>query len=117
MRQKLTRGTGSQRLAIFSEARRKKKSADLCSMRPVAAARKLTLPDSFLNFIPSQIQHNKIEILPVCFPYLEEVSTLPFHHKDPFDCLVFAQSTIENLPVVSSARLLIFIESNAFGKK
>jgi len=27
---------------------------------------------------------------------------LPFHHKDPFDRLIIAQSTVENLPIVSS---------------
>lgn len=63
---------------------------------------KLTLPDSFMNFIPSQIQQNDIEILPLSLPYLEKVSTLPFHHKDPFDRLIIAQSIIENLPIASS---------------
>ncbi|MFN0277921.1 MAG: type II toxin-antitoxin system VapC family toxin [Pyrinomonadaceae bacterium] len=63
---------------------------------------KLTLPDSFAGFIPSQIRQNDIEILPVTLPYLEKVSTLPFHHKDPFDRLIIAQSIIENLPVASS---------------
>ena len=63
---------------------------------------KLTLPDSFGNFIPSQIQRNDIEILPVTLPYLQKVSTLPFHHKDPFDRLIIAQSLVDNLPVTSS---------------
>ncbi len=63
---------------------------------------KLSLPDSFGNFIPSQIQRNDIEILPVTLPHLEKVSTLPFHHKDPFDRLIIAQSTVENLPIISS---------------
>ena len=63
---------------------------------------KLTLPDSFANFIPSQIQQNDIEILPVTLPYLEKVSTLPFYHKDPFDRLIIAQSLVDNLPITSS---------------
>ncbi len=63
---------------------------------------KLSLPDSFGNFIPSQIQRNDIEILPVTLLHLEKVSTLPFHRKDPFDCLIIAQSIIEDLPIVSS---------------
>jgi len=29
------------------------------------------------------------------------VSTLPFHHRDPFDRLIIAQSLIEDLPIVS----------------
>jgi len=63
---------------------------------------KLSLPDSFGNFIPAQIQRNDIEILPVALPHLEKVSALPFHHKDPLDRLIIAQSMVENLPVVSS---------------
>jgi PIN domain nuclease of toxin-antitoxin system len=63
---------------------------------------KLSLPDSFGNFIPSQIRQNDIEILPVTLPHLEKVSTLPFHHKDPFDRLIIAQSMVENLPILSS---------------
>jgi PIN domain nuclease of toxin-antitoxin system len=63
---------------------------------------KLSLPDSFGNFIPSQIRQNDIEILSVTLPHLEKVSTLPFHHKDPFDRLIIAQSMVENLPILSS---------------
>ena len=63
---------------------------------------KLSLPDSFGNFIPSQIYKNSIEILPVTLPHLEKVSTLPFHHKDPFDRLIIAQSMVESLPIISS---------------
>ncbi len=63
---------------------------------------KLSLPDSFGNFIPAQIYQNNIEILPVTLPHLEEVAKLPFHHKDPFDRLIIAQSIVEDLPIVSS---------------
>ena len=63
---------------------------------------KLTLPDTFGNFIPTQIYQNNIEILPITLPHLEKVSSLPFHHKDPFDRLIIAQSIVENLPVISS---------------
>lgn len=63
---------------------------------------KLSLPDSFGNFIPAQIRQNDIEILPITLSHLEKVSTLPFHHKDPFDRLIIAQSIFENLPILSS---------------
>lgn len=62
---------------------------------------KLSLPDTFGNFIPKQIQQNDIEILPTTLPHLDKVSILPFHHKDPFDRLIVSQSLIEDLPVVS----------------
>ena len=63
---------------------------------------KLSLPDSFGNFIPTQLRHNDIEILPLALVHLEKVSLLPFHHRDPFDRLIVAQSLSENLPVASS---------------
>ena len=63
---------------------------------------KLVLPDSFENFIPTQIRQNDIEILPVNLSHLKKVSVMPFHHKDPFDRLIIAQSIIENLPVVTA---------------
>ncbi|CAN5585976.1 type II toxin-antitoxin system VapC family toxin [soil metagenome] len=63
---------------------------------------KLSLPDTFANFIPSQIRQNDIEILPPAMSHLVKVSTLPSHHKDPFDRLIIAQSIVENLPIASS---------------
>jgi PIN domain nuclease of toxin-antitoxin system len=63
---------------------------------------KLTLPDSFENFIPAQLLKNDIEILPVNLRHLNKVSILPFHHKDPFDRVIIAQSAVENLAIVSS---------------
>jgi PIN domain nuclease of toxin-antitoxin system len=32
----------------------------------------------------------------------ERFSSLPFHHKDPFDRLLIAQAIVENIPVVSA---------------
>ncbi|HMM79495.1 MAG TPA: type II toxin-antitoxin system VapC family toxin [Pyrinomonadaceae bacterium] len=63
---------------------------------------KLTLPSSFSEFIPSQLDENEIDILPITLLHIKELSRLPFHHKDPFDRLVIAQSISEKLPVVSS---------------
>jgi PIN domain nuclease of toxin-antitoxin system len=77
-------------------------SASLWEIAIKLSIGKLTLPDSFTTFIPSQLHLNDIEILPIALLYLEKVSTLPFHHKDPFDRLIIAQSLIENLSVASS---------------
>ncbi len=62
---------------------------------------KLTLPDSYEQFIPQQITLNNIEILTITFGHLTVVSRLPFHHRDPFDRLLIAQSMSENLQIVS----------------
>ncbi len=63
---------------------------------------KLTLPDDYERFIPQQITLNNIEILTITFEHLTVVSRLPFHHRDPFDRLLIAQSMSENLQIVSA---------------
>ncbi|UIE37315.1 type II toxin-antitoxin system VapC family toxin [Leptodesmis sichuanensis] len=63
---------------------------------------KLTLPDDYERFIPQQITLNNIEILTITFEHLTVVSRLPFHHRDPFDRLLIAQSMSEKLQIVSA---------------
>lgn len=62
---------------------------------------KLRLPGTVQDFIPQQMILNQIELLPITVYHLQAVSTLPFHHRDPFDCLIIAQSIAETLEVVS----------------
>ena len=62
---------------------------------------KLSLPDTFERFVPQQIALNKIQILPIEIGHLNVVSSLPFHHKDPFDRLIIAQAIVEKVSIVS----------------
>lgn len=62
---------------------------------------KLTLAQPYDIFVPQQLRANDIEILPISLAHLGVFSTLPFHHRDPFDRLLIAQAMVENLPVVS----------------
>lgn len=62
---------------------------------------KLSLPDAFERFVPQQIALNKIQILPIETGHLNVVSSLPFHHKDPFDRLIIAQAIVEKVSIVS----------------
>lgn len=62
---------------------------------------KLSLPDSFDKFIPTQLALNDIEILEISLQHLSVLSTLPFHHKDPFDRLLVAQAIVEDISLVS----------------
>lgn len=34
--------------------------------------------------------------------HLIHVASLPFHHRDPFDRLIIAQSLVENIPILTS---------------
>jgi PIN domain nuclease of toxin-antitoxin system len=45
---------------------------------------------------------NGFELLPIEPAHLITLSTLYFHHKDPFDRMIIAQAISENLGVISS---------------
>jgi PIN domain nuclease of toxin-antitoxin system len=63
---------------------------------------KLSLPDAYDQFIPQQVTLNDFELLPIDISHLSMVSTLPFHHRDPFDRLLVEQSMVEKVPIVSA---------------
>ena len=62
---------------------------------------KMTLPKPFKIFIPEQLQQNDITVLPIETNHLTYITALPFHHRDPFDRLLIAQSIVERIPIVS----------------
>ncbi len=61
---------------------------------------KLKLKTPF-DAVPEQIANNGFQILPITFADTLKLSTLPFHHKDPFDRLIIAQSMTNQLSVIS----------------
>jgi len=44
---------------------------------------------------------NSFEILPIQFEHLKVITLLPFHHHDPFDRILVAQSQVEKLVLIS----------------
>lgn len=75
--------------------------ASLWEMAIKVSVGKLELPEDFDRFIPEKLEENEIEILHVRLAHLSEMIKLPFHHRDPFDRLIIAQSVSENLPVIA----------------
>jgi PIN domain nuclease of toxin-antitoxin system len=59
----------------------------------------ITLP--FDQLLENLVYGNGFEILPITFEHTVSVSDLLFHHKDPFDRLLIAQSLTENMPILS----------------
>ena len=51
--------------------------------------------------ISEQLERNGIDLLPIDLTHALAVENLPFHHKDPFDRLLIAQSLVESLPIIS----------------
>jgi PIN domain nuclease of toxin-antitoxin system len=62
---------------------------------------KLNLKQPYEIFIPQQLALNGIGILNVTLEHTAAITTLPFHHRDPFDRLLVVQSKIEKMPLVS----------------
>lgn len=63
---------------------------------------KMSLSAPFDVLFPHQIQINGFELLLVKVEHTSVVTTLPFHHRDPFDRLLIAQAIEEKMTVVSA---------------
>jgi len=61
---------------------------------------KLSLP--LKELIKSQQETNELTLLPVALTHVLALDALPLHHKDPFDRLLIAQSTEEDLTLVTA---------------
>ncbi|MEO1392409.1 MAG: type II toxin-antitoxin system VapC family toxin [Cyanobacteria bacterium J06634_5] len=48
-----------------------------------------------------QLSRNSFEILPIQVAHAAKVTTLPFHHRDPFDRLLITQAMTEGIPIIS----------------
>lgn len=66
---------------------------------------KLNFQSSFNEFVEQQIIMNGIELLPIRIDHIAVISSLPLHHRDPFDRLLIAQSIVENIPLLSADQI------------
>lgn len=74
--------------------------ASLWEMAIKISLGKLTLSQPLADII-KQIAVENIEILPISPEHALQVSTLSFHHHDPSDRMIIAQSQVENLTVMT----------------
>lgn len=62
---------------------------------------KMSLSAPFDVLFPHQLEVNGFELLPVKVEHTSVVTTLPFHHRDPFDRLLIAQAIEEKMTLLS----------------
>jgi PIN domain nuclease of toxin-antitoxin system len=94
--------SGNARALIEDAAHDKLLStASLWEMAIKLSLGRLTLAEPFGVLIPQQLRVNGIEILNIEIDHLAVLTTLPFHHRDPFDRLIIAQAIVEECPIVS----------------
>jgi PIN domain nuclease of toxin-antitoxin system len=75
--------------------------ASLWEMAIKLSIGKLTLACPFEDLIPEQMQLNGVQLLNIELAHVTPVTTLPFHHRDPFDRLLISQAIVERMPIVS----------------
>lgn len=75
--------------------------ASVWEMQIKVQLRKLKLSLPIEELIETQVETNDLRILPVALPHVLALNALPFHHKDPFDRLLIAQSIHEDITLVS----------------
>jgi PIN domain nuclease of toxin-antitoxin system len=63
--------------------------------------KKYTLSQPYEAFIQKGIADNGFIMLPIEPKHTAALITLPFHHRDPFDRLIIAQATVEQIAVIS----------------
>ena len=63
---------------------------------------KFVLNARYEEFWQRTTADNGFKILPILVPHTAVLTTLPFHHKDPFDRLLIAQAIVEDLDLMSA---------------
>jgi PIN domain nuclease of toxin-antitoxin system len=62
---------------------------------------KLPLPEPFGAMFPADLVAEDIHLLPLEPQHIEPLTTLPLHHRDPFDRLLAATALVERLTLAS----------------
>jgi PIN domain nuclease of toxin-antitoxin system len=62
---------------------------------------KLGLPEPPSQYVATRLTETRMTALSISWEHAVRVSTLPPHHRDPFDRLLIAQAQIERVPILS----------------
>ncbi len=71
--------------------------ASLWEMSIKISLGKLEMGITLTELVQGDVYGNAIDLLAIKIEHLEQLAKLPFHHKDPFDRLIIAQSLAENI--------------------
>jgi len=80
-------------------------SASLWELSIKVSLNKIEINNTFENFIQDHVLGNDIKIMKIELPHIIRVSKIPFHHRDPFDRMIIAQSIEDNIPVISGDKI------------
>lgn len=54
-----------------------------------------------LNTLDTELQNNGFELLAINTAHIIQSTSLPMHHRDPFDRMLIAQAKIDNLSLIT----------------
>jgi PIN domain nuclease of toxin-antitoxin system len=95
----------SQHVRDLIEGPENEKLVSIASLRELAiklSLGKLDLDFPLDEFVSEQVLDGGFELLDIHVEHVAMVATLPFHHRDPFDRLLIAQSLADDLPILSA---------------
>jgi len=75
-------------------------AASVWEMAIKAGLGRLQLPAPVSSYVQEKVGSG-FRILPVEWTHAAAVESMPFHHRDPFDRLLAAQSVAERMPLVT----------------
>lgn len=67
-----------------------------------SAIGKLKIENTVESFVREKIEPYNFIFLPIELNHIFKATSLPLHHRDPFDRMLISQSIIENIPIISS---------------
>ncbi len=62
---------------------------------------KLMLAPSYEDFVEREVKESGVILLGIELEHLRINASLPFHHRDPFDRIIIAQSIAEKFPIIT----------------
>ena len=75
--------------------------ASVWAMQIKLSLGKLTLKTLLPELIEDEVKRNGLSLMPIELNHIYALSDLPPYHRDPFDRLLIAQATIEEIPIIS----------------
>ena len=78
--------------------------ASLWEISLKASTGKLFVPTSNSPEFPQTLERLGFQISEMTWQTIRRSTTLPYHHRDPFDRILIAESQLKGLPIISSDR-------------
>ncbi len=90
-------------------------AASVWEMAIKAGLGKLNLEGDPEAFLAKHLRQNAITAMPIQMSHAAHVFRLPYHHRDPFDRLLIAQSQLEKTPILSTDRWIKLYDVEVIG--